>query len=396
MIKSIKAITASSYLAMFFMGVAASFIGAAARSIDLSPYQIGLLLAVQNVGFMLSVFVSGALADTVEKPKILLVGSLVLACSFFTFYLSEIFWLNLAIMFLIGAGMGTYEGVTDVMLLDIHTRRAGFHINVNHFFVTLGSAMIALYFIFVQVNWRSSVIQSGLAVLLLAAFFALTKLKHKQKRTEPYLDRLKILTRERVVVVLFLATVLTIGAEVGCIGILTTFLVELRGFPQGMAQIGLIVFLSGIAVGRLLVGFFTRREQIAQVILALFGLSVLFFGGLFFLNLGDLTYMAVFLAGMTLSALLPLIITLAGLLYKEMAGTVIGAIKVAIPLGGILLPFFLSLIARYLSLQLSLLLFPLAFLLGFLMLFLEIRRLRAFESISVVEAASQGADKLSG
>src|SRR5687768_9216030 len=45
-IKNIKAITLSSYLAMLFLGVGASLIGAAARSIGLTPYQIGLLVAV--------------------------------------------------------------------------------------------------------------------------------------------------------------------------------------------------------------------------------------------------------------------------------------------------------------------------------------------------------------
>jgi MFS family permease len=74
MIKSVKAITASSHLSMFFLGVSASLLGAAARNIGLSPSQIGLLIAAQNLGFILSVSVSGALSDTHEKPKILVVG----------------------------------------------------------------------------------------------------------------------------------------------------------------------------------------------------------------------------------------------------------------------------------------------------------------------------------
>ena len=68
--------------------------------------------------------------------------------------------------------------------------------------------------------------------------------------------------------------------------------------------------------------------------------------------------------------MLPLIITLAGLLFKDIAGTVIGTIKVAIPIGGILLPFMMSLTARYVGLQASLLVMPLAFLLAFGLLFL--------------------------
>ena len=92
---------------MFFLGVGAAIIGAAARNIGLTPFQIGLLIAVQNLGFMLSVIITGALSDTYEKPKLLFFGSLILAVSYFTFYLHNSFILNLFIMFFIGAGIGS-------------------------------------------------------------------------------------------------------------------------------------------------------------------------------------------------------------------------------------------------------------------------------------------------
>jgi hypothetical protein len=79
---------------------------------------------------------------------------------------------------------------------------------------------------------------------------------------------------------------------------------------------------------------------------------------------------------MALSAILPLIITLTGLFYQDMAGTAMGVIKTAIPLGGIVLPFLISLTVGYVSFQASLLLFPLAYLLAFAILFFEIQSQR--------------------
>ena len=89
---------------------------------------------------------------------------------------------------------------------------------------------------------------------------------------------------------------------------------------------------------------------------------------LYFVDLGHWTYLVAFLAGTTLSALLPLILTFAGALFKEMAGTVLGTIKVAIPLGGIITPFIMALIAGNVSTQASLAIFPLSLLAGFLLL----------------------------
>ncbi|UCD41717.1 MAG: hypothetical protein JSV69_14300, partial [Chloroflexota bacterium] len=59
----------------------------------------------------------------------------------------------------------------------------------------------------------------------------------------------------------------------------------------------------------------------------------------------------------------------AGLLYKEMAGTVLGSIKVAIPIGGILVPFLMSTLIRLSSFEVSLILFPLSVLLAFLLIY---------------------------
>ncbi len=378
MFKSVKAITVTSFLSMFFLGVGMSIIGAAARNIGLSPYEIGLLLAVQNLGFVISVVISGALADTYQKPRILMAGSLILAVSFFTFYLSDIFLINALIMFFIGVGIGSYEGVTDAMLLEVHQERKSLYIGINHFFVTFGSIIITLYLIFIQMDWRQSVVQSGIAVLLLAAAFALLKLENKPKSQENYLARIKILAQDRTLLVLFAAVVLVVGVETGSIGILTTYLMDLRDFSQVTSKIGLLVFLVGMATGRLVIGYFTREDRIPGYVLSLFGVSVLFFAGLYFTSLDGVTYPIIFLAGLAISAILPLIITLAGLLYKDMAGTVLGAIKVAIPVGGMLTPFVMSLMASYGSFQTSLLVFPGSFLIGFLLLLIPFRRLKSF------------------
>jgi hypothetical protein len=45
---------------MLFLGVAATLIGAAPGNIGLTPYEIGLMIAFQNLGFMIFAMISGA------------------------------------------------------------------------------------------------------------------------------------------------------------------------------------------------------------------------------------------------------------------------------------------------------------------------------------------------
>ena len=370
MIKNISAITASSYLSMLFLGVAATLIGAAAGNIGLTPYEIGLLITFQNLGFMISVMISGALADSHEKPRILLIGSLILSAALLSFYLTQFFNVNLFIMFMIGVGIGTYEGVTDAMLIDIHPQKESLHININHFFVTFGAILITVYLIFLQMDWRNAVTQSGILVLFLALVFGLTKLSSKKAPREPYLVRMRILTQDKVVIAFFIATALVVGVEAGTIGILTTYLMDLRDFTQLTSKLGLIVFLMGMALGRLIMGFISPREKINQILLALFGASVVVYSMLYFIDLSVITYSVIFLAGLSISTLLPLMLTQAGLLYTEIAGTVLGSIKVAIPLGGILIPFLMSTLVRYSNFGAALIVFPLSFLLAFVLIYL--------------------------
>src|SRR5271157_2320036 len=164
-------LTGASYLSMFFLGVGTAVIGAASGSIGLTPYQTGLLISAQNAGFIVSVLAAGALADSSDKARLMAAGSLLLGTSFFLYYLWPGFGLNLVIMLFIGAGIGTYEGVADAMLLGIHSRRQGLHISVNHFFVTFGALGITLYLIFLDMDWRRSMVQSAVVVLALALLF---------------------------------------------------------------------------------------------------------------------------------------------------------------------------------------------------------------------------------
>jgi fucose permease len=370
MVKNVKAITATCYLSMLFLGASVSLVGAAARNIGLTAYQIGLLVAAQNVGFMASVFTTGTLSDTRDKPRILMVGSLLLALGLLTFYITELFWVNLAIMMLIGVGTATYEGVTDPLLVDLHSERASAHININHFFVNFGAALITLYLIFLQADWRRSAVQAGFAVLALAVFYGLMRVKTKRRSASGYVERIRTVLRDRDIVVLAAAVVACVGVELGTMGILTTFLMELRGFTQVTSKVGLVVFLLGMALGRLLVGLLMRKGSPAKGTIVLFSLSIPTFFVLYFVPVDRFIYAAIGLAGLAQSALFPLMLALAGALHPKTTGSAMAILKLSAGLGGIIVPSLMSLVTRAASLQAAMAVYPIACVLGLaLMLF---------------------------
>ncbi|MEE8308558.1 MAG: hypothetical protein V3R81_14920, partial [Gammaproteobacteria bacterium] len=134
---------------------------------------------------------------------------------------------------------------------------------------------------------------------------------------------------------------------------------DLRDFDQTTSKLGLVTFLSGIACGRLFLGFIVRNSRLINTIMVLFGLVALSSAALYFVRVGNgATYGALFLTGLAISVLLPLIISLAGIRYGASKGMVMGVVKLGIPAGGILVPLFLSMLSRYASFEVALLLFP--------------------------------------
>jgi MFS family permease len=167
---------------------------------------------------------------------------------------------------------------------------------------------------------------------------------------------------------LALATIGT-GIELGLTALLTGFLMSLRGYDLVASKLGLILLLCGVAAGRVILGLLSARGRILGLIIALYAAAAVFSAILFFAGLSVLpTGIVLFILGMTVSALFPLLIALTGLLYKDLAGTALGILKLGVPLGGVLIPFLLSVIARYSSFRLSLALFPALALAGCLLL----------------------------
>ncbi|MBN1946930.1 MAG: MFS transporter [Bradymonadales bacterium] len=365
-INNVRALTWSSYTAMFFLGVGITLVGAVARTIGLEAHQIGLLISVQHLGFAIAVVVSGTLADVVGKTRLLLAGSILLGPVFLFLFGGSVFWVNLVLMLVMGAGIGVYEGVTDAWLIDLHRERQSRYVSINHFFVTIGEIGITLYLVFWAVGWRGSLVGSGVAVLLLAAFFALADQRPRTQANTSFLGQWRILRNRRPLILLFVIAILTVGIELGTMGYLTTYLGEIRGFGHAESQMGLVLFLLGVAVGRLIIGLVVREDQVMRWVALLFAVASGAFVLLYTTDLGRLSFVVVFLSGFSVSATFPLLISLVARAAPEASGAAIGLLKVTIPLGGMVVAFLISRLSRTMPLQMALLAIPAAALLGLL------------------------------
>jgi MFS family permease len=181
-----------------------------------------------------------------------------------------------------------------------------------------------------------------------------------------------------VLALILLLAIFGVGIEACLTGFLPGFLRSLRGYALDLSNFGLISFFCGIAAGRILLGLLTGKVPLLLMTRWLFAAAAVFSFLLFFVFLPPaLTFTVIVLTGVGLSALLPLFITLTGTIYRDMSGTALGIVKLAVPVGGILVPIIVSLVSRWASFQGALSICPVLAALGFLVLALGGRRIQA-------------------
>lgn len=352
------------FAAMFFLGVGLTVVGAAARAIGLTPSEVAVLLAAQHLGFALSVAVFGALADMRDKGTLLAVGSLLLGGAFCVLFATDRLWVNVALMFACGVGSGAYEGVTDAFLMDLHPENPGRYIGINHFFVTVGMLAIALYVMVQDLNWRRAVAAAGAMTLALAPVFWAAA--ERPRGAAPSAARassaavIGLIGGAPAIALVFVIGVLAVGMELGTVGFLTSYLAGARGWPEGAAKSALLVFLGGIAAGRLGVALVIRTDLLWPVALLLFGVSSAAFVGLFNSQSAAAVFGSAFVAGGAVSALFPLLLGIAALSARGAAGAALGLMKLAIPVAGLLVSALIGLLLRRFALAEVLLVIPAA------------------------------------
>ncbi len=368
------AATGSAFLSMFFLGIGVAIVGATAQAVGLSPSQIGYLIAAQNVGFGLAVVLAGALSDLYPKPTILTVGLAVMGISFAILYRTGLFGVNLAVMFLMGAGMGGVEAVTDAMLLDIHTRNESRYVTINHFFVSIGMVSITLYLMALELNWTASLTQVAIGVGVLAALVVFIR-PPARRGASSAAQIFRELTSDAGILLLFLAGAGAIGLGAGVTGVLTSYATQVRLMSVGSAQLALALFLVGLAGGRMLVGVLARHTRPSRLAIIASGLAFVCSAVLFLIPLQAPALMTLSLIlGLCVAPLLPLTIATAGLRYRHVAGAAMGMVKLAIPVGGIVFPGLLGLVTDVVSFNAALYLLPASALLFFVATGLGVRR----------------------
>ena len=315
-----------------------------------SGSQKGDLLSAGSIGFIFAALVSGYLSELFGKKQVLVFGLLFSLVGNIAFgYLPEIglsehfsFYFFLLFNFLIGAGGGIIEGLTNALLMHLHPEKSSFYLNLAHAFFALGaiiSPLMAGWLILIS-GWQM-IFYLNAAIsffLLIGLFFQSCPPFRSDEKME--FKTLLALAKNRVFLLLNLSIVFYVATETGLVAWMVEYVRTHPGFKLSQFQSGVFLtyFWIAMLIGRSIYGWWVEKTS------SRFALAVSSVGGMISISLflfaksPQLASVLIFVCGGFLSGMFATIFSVGGERFPHYLGVISGSMAASVGIGGIISP----------------------------------------------------------
>jgi fucose permease len=329
------------------------------RLYDWTYSAAGLVLAASAVGYFSSTFLSGFLIRKVGGRWLVVITLMVEGISFLFFARFPSVAINAVLNFLIGFGQGGTEVVSNVTVIQMERDGKSRLMNLLHSVFCIGAVIGPLGvagLISSTVGWQIIYPIIGGAILVMAVIF-LTRRFPEMKDVTPRVSEIpgesmsidggssggKTTTR-RILLGMYSAIILLyVGIELSMSNWSSEFFVVHLGAAEGTGAFMVAVLWIGLFIGRLGLSMFYHGTRQEVVLFVLNLASTVFILLMLFSTSLAASAVLVFLVGLGLSGVYPLVMSLVG---KGSRSTVaVGIVTTAGGIGSFTFPYILAFIA---------------------------------------------------
>lgn len=337
----------AAYAGMFGFGIVMALLGAVlpllARHIHFDLSLAGDLFLAMNAAMLVTTLALGPLIDRFGHKQILIIGPFFVAVALWLIAgASQFRELVLALVFL-GIGGGALNQVTNTLIADLHQneRRKSAELNILGVFFGFGA-------LFIPFIIGALLRQLGLAKILFFAIalslvpvvlsFPFAFPTPGQRKGVPLHEVIR-LARQPLVLTFAFLLFFESGNEFIIGGYLMTYIIKDIGATISAASYLLAAYWGALMISRIILSRVTLRSNGAQLIMAgALGVA----GSIALLLLSPsfwVATLAVVLLGLSIAAIFPTVLGLAGASYPSHSGTVFGILIGIALFGGMLLPW---------------------------------------------------------
>ena len=348
---SIQTVTFGTvFLAFLLMGAVATVVGATlpvvVREFHWSYSTAGLLLAGNAAGYFCSTIVSGFVLPRFGVGRMLILGLCFQAVGVLLFGADSRWIVNLAILTLVGFGQGMLEVGANCTVIQLETRGQSRMMNLMHSAFTIGAVIAPLLTGLIldqSLHWRLIYFLLAGASALLACGMLWCRFPEIKLKAETG-SRLHAF-RDRFLICCTVGILLYVGVEMGVSSWIGEYYIVVIGGGIVSASLLVSVFWGGILLGRLGMGLCYLGQQHCRVLLVFSGVTVLGFVGLLLAQSSSHVFGSVFITGMGLSVLYPMIMVLVGERYPEDHGLSVGMVASGGGIGAFCFPLVMGWLA---------------------------------------------------
>jgi fucose permease len=317
------------------------------RTFGWSYALVGAVLAASSIGYALSTFLCGYLAQRLAPKAILVSGLVIGAISMSLFIRWPSPWLNLLLSLGIGLCQGALEMVSNLEVIHMERNGQSRKMNLLHatfcigaiagpaalgFILNAGYSMIAVF-----------TVAAGLLALI-AVLFAMTRFPLiRQEVEDGKREGLRVL-RQPFLLLVMAMLLLYVGVEIGVSSWVSEYFVKILGASASTGAYMVALFWTGLLIGRVAISYFYRGTRQELVMLGLASLSAVALLVVLLVRSTAAVASAIVLVGLGLSGFYPLAISVVGRYYKS--SVAVGGVTTGGATGSVIFPFVMAVLSQ--------------------------------------------------
>jgi fucose permease len=337
---------------MVAMGLFISIVGPALPGVratfGLTLGEAGLLALANSLGYIISGFAGGLLADRWDRRLILLIGSAAMAVGAVAFMLAPLWPLLLLGTAIVGVGVGTVDAPGNALINQHSGRWRGADLNLAHGYFGVGAIvgpLLAGWLLAIGLSWRWLAAPAFLASLALIGLAWSLRLPPRRDGAGPARIDWSIL-RQPLVGLLALALCLYVGVELMVGAWAFSHLQTAFDAGAGVAGLATALYWGGLTLGRFVMGTVGSRIGPHALIVGNAVGSALALTLFVAAPTLPLAIAGLALIGLSLANVFPAVVAIVGAAFPHAGGAATGVLVAAGGLGGALFPWLTGVVAE--------------------------------------------------
>jgi fucose permease len=313
---------------------------------DIRLVEAGSLLALQPIGYLITVIGAQYLITRWGMRAVLSAGPLAFAAGYGGFGFASGWMSGAAMMLVAGLGFGVTEVALNALLINIGGERRANLLNFTHLFFGVGSFLappIVAQAVAAGLPWRMCFGAAAFGIAAVGVGWSRLQLDHVAAPAS--VEGGGRAVRSRLGFLLAAMLGVYVGVEMGIGGWLTKYMVSERNVTLTYASNALSLYWMGLAAGRLALSTLSHRVGETALLLGLTLVSALALPAGLLAPAPWLAVLCFALTGLGFSGIFPVVIALGGRHYPHDIAGITSVMITGAGIGGIVVPWAMSAIA---------------------------------------------------